>query len=77
MKALVVYESMFGNTEQIARAVAAGIGETVDVQLTEVADATDPDPDVALIVAGRSNARVFDEPREHSRRRHQQRRARR
>ena len=24
MKALVVYESMFGNTEQIARAVAAG-----------------------------------------------------
>jgi flavodoxin len=52
MKALVVYESMFGNTEQIARAVAAGIGETVDVQLTEVADATDPGPDVALIVAG-------------------------
>jgi flavodoxin len=28
MKALVVYESMFGNTEQIARAVAAGLGES-------------------------------------------------
>ena len=30
MKALVVYESMFGNTEQIARAVAAGLEESVD-----------------------------------------------
>ena len=25
LRALVVYESMFGNTEQLARAVAAGI----------------------------------------------------
>ena len=53
MKALVVYESMFGNTEQLARAVAAGLGESVDVQVTEVTDApTEPDPEVALIVAG-------------------------
>jgi predicted phosphoribosyltransferase len=53
MKALVVYESMFGNTEQIARAVAAGLGESFDVQLVEVSDAPgEPDPDVALIVAG-------------------------
>ena len=34
MKALVVYESMFGNTEQIARAVATGLSESVDVQLS-------------------------------------------
>jgi flavodoxin len=27
MKALVVYESMFGNTEQIARAIAVGLAE--------------------------------------------------
>jgi hypothetical protein len=53
MKALVFYESMFGNTEQIARAVAAGLGESVEVQVTEVTDApTEPDPEVALIVAG-------------------------
>ena len=53
MKAFVVYESIFGNTEQIARAVAAGLGESVDVQLVEVTDApTEPDPDVVLIVAG-------------------------
>jgi flavodoxin len=53
MKALVVYESMFGNTEQIAHAVADGLRESVDVQLAEVADApAEPDPEVALIVAG-------------------------
>ena len=76
MKALVVYESMFGNTEKIARAVADGVGEAMDVQLAEVADApTEPSPDVALIVAGGPNARILDEPGEHSRRRHQQRRA--
>jgi flavodoxin len=44
---------MFGNTEQIARAVADGLGESVDVQLAEVPHApSEPDPDVALIVAG-------------------------
>ena len=53
MKALMVYESMFGNTELIARAVAAGLAESVDVQVVEVTDApAEPDPDVALIVAG-------------------------
>jgi predicted phosphoribosyltransferase len=53
MKALVVYESMFGNTEQIARAIADGLGESLEVQLVEVSDAPAvPDSDVALIVAG-------------------------
>jgi len=53
MKALVVYESMFGNTEQIARAIAVGLGESVDVQVAEVTDApTKPDHEIALIVAG-------------------------
>jgi hypothetical protein len=53
MKALVVFESMFGNTEQIARAVAAGLAESIEVQLAEVSQApTEPDRQVALIVAG-------------------------
>jgi flavodoxin len=53
MKALVVYESMFGNTEEIAHAIADGLGESVEVQLAEVADApVEPNPDVALIVVG-------------------------
>jgi hypothetical protein len=66
MKTLVVYESMFGNTEQMP-AVAAGIGETVDVQVTEVADApTDPGFDVALIVAG-GPTHAFSMSRENTR----------
>jgi Flavodoxin len=53
MKTLVVYESMFGNTEQIARAIAEGLGESGDVRVAEVSDApSEPDPEVELIVAG-------------------------
>jgi hypothetical protein len=67
MKALVVYESMFGNTEQIARAVAAGLGESIDVQLAEVTDApTEPDPEIALIVAG-GPTHAFSMSRENTR----------
>jgi len=36
MKALVVYESMFGNTEKVARAIADGLGEQLDVTLADV-----------------------------------------
>lgn len=38
VNAVVVYESMFGNTEQVARAVAAGIGEHLATRLTRVGD---------------------------------------
>ncbi|MEU4419232.1 flavodoxin domain-containing protein [Actinoplanes sp. NPDC024001] len=38
MKALVVYESMFGNTATVARAVAAGLAGTFDVTLADVQD---------------------------------------
>ena len=49
MKALVVYESMFGKAEQIARAIADGLGESLVVQVVEVADAsTNPGPEVGL-----------------------------
>ncbi len=36
MGAIVVYESMFGNTEAVARAVAEGIGSVMPVELVEV-----------------------------------------
>ena len=39
MKALVVYESMFGNTEEVARAVADGLRTKMDVDLREVTQA--------------------------------------
>ncbi|GAA2096690.1 flavodoxin family protein [Microlunatus panaciterrae] len=53
MKALVVYESMFGNTEQVARAIADGLRESVETESVEVSEAPKvPGPDVGLIVAG-------------------------
>ena len=53
MKALVVYESMFGNTEAVARAVSEGVGETMDVSLREVSTAPAPITDlVDLVVVG-------------------------
>jgi flavodoxin len=39
MRALVVYESMFGNTDAVARAVAEGLAEMHDVDLREVSQA--------------------------------------
>ncbi len=36
MKALVVYESMWGNTEQVARAVARGLAESGAVEVLDV-----------------------------------------
>ena len=54
MKALVVYESMFGNTERVASAVVDGLHrEGVDTELVEVtaAPSTLPD-DLDLLVVG-------------------------
>lgn len=51
MRVLVVYESMFGNTEAVARAVADGLRGRVDVELHEVAKAPVSER-VDLIVAG-------------------------
>ncbi|PYF99095.1 Flavodoxin [Georgenia satyanarayanai] len=39
MKALVVYESHFGNTGRVARAVAAGLRTGAEVEVLDVADA--------------------------------------
>jgi flavodoxin len=49
MKALVVYESMWGNTEKVAHAIAAGLGESMEVELAEVGSApVAPGPEVRL-----------------------------
>ena len=39
MKALVVYESLFGNTEQAALAITSGLSKHGEVELIEVMDA--------------------------------------
>ncbi len=51
MRAHVVYESMFGNTEEIARAVADGMRGRMDVELHPTTN-TPFDERVDLIVAG-------------------------
>src|SRR4051794_8380116 len=53
MKALVVYESMFGNTRQIAEAIAGGLAELAEVAAVEVSGVTDEAVEGAdLLVAG-------------------------
>jgi len=52
-RALVVYESMFGNTGQVAQAVADGLGELFAVTKAEVSSAPRELPnDVELLVVG-------------------------
>jgi len=38
MKALVIYETMYGNTEKVARAIGAGLAVRGEVQVVPVAD---------------------------------------
>ena len=53
MRALVVYESMFGNTRNVALAIAEGIGAAMVVDAVEVSGAPTLVPaDVALLVVG-------------------------
>lgn len=53
MKALVVYESMFGNTRRLAEAIAEGLRVGADVDVRPVAAAPpEPDPAYHLVVVG-------------------------
>lgn len=53
MRALVVYESMFGNTQEIAMGIASGLSKHLRTDLLEVGSAPYVLPaDVALVVVG-------------------------
>ena len=68
MKALVVYESMFGNTQKIAEAVAKGLSSRMKVDLVEVGSAPNAfdNETVLLVVGGPTHA--FGISRENTRR---------
>lgn len=51
-RALVVYESMWGNSAQVAHAVAAGIGEVMTVRVLEAGSAPTELAETDLVVAG-------------------------
>ena len=54
--AVVVYESLFGDAEKIARAVAEGLREHLDTDVVAAKDApADLGPDVRLLVVGGPN----------------------
>jgi len=53
MSALVIYESMFGNTKQVATAIVEGIASRMEVLLREVSSAPEAfAPGVDLVVVG-------------------------
>jgi hypothetical protein len=53
MRALVVYESMYGNTREIAEAIATGLAEAMTVEVVEVGVAPPSiGPEVDLLVVG-------------------------
>lgn len=52
MRALVVYESMYGNTREVADAVALGLSASMHVQTAEVGAAPSSLDDVDLLVVG-------------------------
>jgi hypothetical protein len=52
MKALVVYESMYGNTERVAQAVATGLKSFAEVDLLEVGGASPNLEGLDLLVIG-------------------------
>ncbi|WP_433362202.1 flavodoxin family protein [Actinoplanes sp. CA-142083] len=62
MKALVVYESMFGNTEAIAQAVAEGLAGGYDVTLADAASRPSADGVDLLVVGGPTHALSMSRP---------------
>lgn len=62
MRVLVVYESMFGNTEAVARAVAEGLSGRMDVELHEVSTATISDRADLIVAGGPTHAFSLSRP---------------
>ncbi len=74
-RCVVVYESMFGNTEEIASAVADGLSARFDVEVCNVNDAASDLGRIALLVVG-APTHAFGMSRRDTRRTAGERRAR-
>jgi flavodoxin-like protein len=63
MKAMVIYESQFGNTEAIARAVAEGLGAACEVTLADVSTVPSTAGQDLLVLGGPTHAFGLSRPR--------------
>lgn len=52
MRALIVYETLFGNAKSVAEAIGAGLRTGADVSVIDVRSATESIEDVDLLVVG-------------------------
>jgi hypothetical protein len=62
MKALVIYESMFGNTEAVARAVAEGLSGRFEVTVADVRTAPPAQGTDLIVVGGPTHAFGMSRP---------------
>ncbi|WP_410659260.1 flavodoxin family protein [Amycolatopsis sp. lyj-112] len=59
MRAMVVYESMFGNTEQVAKAVADGLAPNAEVDVVNIDDVGSVAEADLLVVGGPTLGKEF------------------
>jgi Flavodoxin len=64
MRALVVYESIYGNTQAVAKAIAGGLSASMEVELVEVGGAPRMlgEDVVLLVVGGPTHAHGMSKP---------------
>ena len=64
MRAVIVYESMYGNTHAVAEAIGRGLGPTFDTTVLPVGGATRPMVEGAdlLVVGGPTHAHSMTRP---------------
>jgi flavodoxin len=61
MSALVVYESIYGNTRQVAEAIATGLRTGLGAEVVPVHEASDAITGSAELVVGRADPHPWDD----------------
>jgi hypothetical protein len=62
MTAIVLYESMFGNTREIARAIGDGLSDFVDVRVEQVSAGTEPADHELVVIGAPTHAHTLPQP---------------
>ncbi|MBW4030303.1 MAG: flavodoxin [Acidobacteria bacterium] len=67
MRAVVIYESMFGNTRRIARAIVEGLADAMEVHLIRADEVSGPDLEGASLVVVGAPTHAWGLPRANTR----------